>query len=324
MPAGWTSSLDLWSPDGRYVGVYRTDTPDRVEVVDVRDGTRVRARGVTGTESDPPVFRPDNVLQSVVGEKNHVVEFDPKTRLTHDTGIALPGNTVISNASVRMDRHLSVYGMEDGTVNVIDMAHGRIMRTIDTDLGPVYGVALNRDGTRVFAAGQKEEAQVFDLGTGKKVATLATRTANLMLSPDRRLLATTAFNGTITFYDATTLKRAGDPMTGGTAFAPQMAFTPDGRTLVTSGLDSRLRLFDVASRRQLGVAIPITSWGAAIAPDSKEIAITTDRGVQRLSIDAVALSRAACRAAGRNLTTAEWRQYVGGIPRRLCPEWPIT
>jgi WD40 repeat protein len=102
-----------------------------------------------------------------------------------------------------------------------------------------------------------------------------------------------------------------------------LELTPDGRTLITSGLDSTMRLFDVASRRQIGVGIPITSWGAAIAPDSKEIAISTERGVQRLAIDAVALRTAACRAAGRNLTRAEWVQYVGGTPRRSCAQWPI-
>ncbi|MDQ1520494.1 MAG: hypothetical protein QOI55_1567 [Actinomycetota bacterium] len=322
-PPGWASGLDLWSPDGRYVAAFRTDS-DRTELVDVRGGTHERARGVSASQMNTPAFRPDNVLQSVVGDKNHVVEFDPKTRLTHDTGIALPGTQVISNVAVRIDHHLSVYGMEDGKVDVIDTARGRVVRTIDTDLGPVYGVALNRDRTRIFAAGQKEEAQVFDMRTGKKVATLATPAANLILSPDRKLVATNAFNGTITFYDSTTLRRAGDPMTGGTAFAAQMEFTPDGRTLITSGLDSTMRLFDVASRRQLGVGIPITSGGAAIAPDSKQIAITTDRGVQLLAIDPGALRHAACRAAGRNLTLAEWRQYVGGPPVRLCREWSMT
>lgn len=140
-----------------------------------------------------------------------------------------------------------------------------------------------------------------------------------MVSPDGDLMATGAFNGTITFYDTTTLTPVGDALTGGAAFAAQLQFTPDGRTLITSGLDNTLRLFDVASRRQLGVPIAISSWGAAISPDSTEIAITTHRGVERLALDAVALSRAACRVAGRNLTAAEWAQYVGGEPRRLCP-----
>jgi hypothetical protein len=56
-----------------------------------------------------------------------------------------------------------------------------------------------------------------------------------------------------------------------------------------------LRLFDVASRRQLGVGIPITSFDAAVAPDSKEIAVTTAHGAQHLSIDTAALRRSACR-----------------------------
>jgi WD40 repeat protein len=231
----------------------------------------------------------------------------------------LPGGHVMSNIALH-EPDRAVYGLDDGTIVVIDTARAQIVRTIKTDLVAVLGVSWSPDGRRLFAAGQTEQAEVFDVATGRKIATLPTPAANLIVSPDGSLMATAAFNGTIRFVDTTTLKPVGDALSGGTSFAAQIQFTPDGRTFITSGLDNTLRIFDVASRRQVGVPIAIASWGAAIPPNSKSIAITTDRGVARVALDAATLSRAACRAAGRNLTAAEWKQYVGGEPHRLCPD----
>jgi WD40 repeat protein len=315
--AGWASSEDLWSPDGAHVAMFRLEAPDAVEVMDVRDGTRRRAEGVVATATNSPIFRRDGVLQTV-NDSNHVVEYDPNTGRTHDTGIVLPGGHVLSNIALH-EPDRAVYGLDDGTMVVIDTARAQIVRAIKTDLVGVLGVGWSPDGRRLFAAGQTEQAEVLDAATGKKIATLPTPAANVVVSPDGSLMATAAFNGTIRFVDTTTLKQVGDALSGGVSFAAQIQFTPDGRTFITSGLDNTLRIFDVASRRQVGVPIAIASWGAAISRDSKTIAITTDRGVARLSLDAAALRRAACRAAGRNLTAEEWAQYVGGEPDRLCP-----
>ena len=316
--AGWASSEDLWSPDGTRVAMFRLVPPDAVEVMDVRDGTRRRAEGVVASASNSPIFRPDGVLQTV-NDSNHVVEYDPETGRTHDTGIVLPGGHVTANIALH-EPDLAIYGLDDGTVVVIDTAKSQIVRSIKTDMLAVYGVGWSPDGRRLFAAGQTEQAQVFDVATGKKVATLPGPAANLVVSPGGNLMATGAFNGTVRFFDTTTLKPVGDALSGGASFAAQLQFTPDGRTVITNGLDNTLRIFDVASRRQVGVPIAIASWGAAISPDSRSIAITTDRGVARVALDVAALSRAACRAAGRNLTLAEWVQYVGGEPHRLCPD----
>jgi WD40 repeat protein len=316
-PVGFASYNDLWSHDGRYAAVYRNGQPASLEVVDLRTGARRRVPRVVGSDTSNPYFRQDGILQGI-DQHRHVVEFDPARGTTRDTGAVLPGTGEVESAAEDPAGGRTVYGIEDGTLFVVDTSGGRVERTISSDIGPVWGVAWSPDGRRVYAAGQNEHAEVIDARTWNVVAKLPVAGANLALSPDGALLAVNSFNGTITLFDTTTLRGTGDPLTGGTAFTRTMEFTPDGHALVTSGLDSTTRLFDIATRRQIGVSIPIASVGVAIAPDSKQIAVTTDQGVQRFAIDAATLRAAACRAAGRDLTVAEWRQYIGGRPHRLC------
>jgi WD40 repeat protein len=314
-PRRWAIDKNSWTPNGARVAVYQLDVAGPGYLVDVHDGTRRQL-----LDAGFLYFRPDGVVQGLA-RGTRLVQYDLKTAKLHETGVTFDPDAV-SAYGVDAARHLTAFGENDGTLTVVDTERDRVVRKFKTDLGTVFGVEIGADGTRVFAAGQNETAKVFDIASGTPVATLDEPAANLVLSPDRRLLATNRFDGTITFYDADTLKRTGDPLTGATAFTNGMVFTPDGRTLITTGLDMRLRMFDVAARRQIGVAIPVTDvWGVAISPDSKRIAINTERGVSELAIDAGTLRTAACRAAGRNLTAQEWRQYIGGTPRRLCSDW---
>jgi WD40 repeat protein len=311
--AGWATAADLWSPDGRYVAAFRLDSPSSVEVVDTHDLTHIAADGLFATPSDSPILRPDDILQTV-GEDNHVLEFDPHTRQTRDTGIVLPGGQVVANVGLYED--LTAYGLDDGTIVIVDAGRGRILRSIHTDMIAVYGLDWSADGRLLFAAGQTEQAEVFEASTGEQVATLPAPAGSLQVSPDGRLVATVAFDGEINFFETSTLEHSGDPVKG--VVGSQVQFTPDGRTLVSSGFDNTMRLIDVDSRRQIGTPLAIAAWGANFSPDSTQMAITTDRGVVRLGLDAATLTAAACRAAGRELTADEWKQYIGGTPHRLC------
>jgi serine/threonine protein kinase/DNA-binding SARP family transcriptional activator/WD40 repeat protein len=316
---GWVTAADLWSPDGRYVAAFRLDSPTSVDVIDTATLERIGAEGVYATPSDSPILRADDVLQAV-GEDNHVVEFDPRTRRTRDTGIVLPGGSVVANVALYDD--LTAYGLDDGAIVIVDTRRGEIVRTIATDMTAVYGLEWSVDGQRLFAAGQTEQVEVFDAANGGRVAVLPVRGGSLQLSPDGQLLATAAFDGEVNFFDATTLQREGDPVKG--VLGGQLQFTPDGRTIAASGFDNTMRLIDVESRTQIGTPLAIAAAGADFSPDSKQMAFSTDRGVVRLGIDAATLTDAACRAAGRELTDEEWKQYIGGTPHQLCDSSATT
>ena len=95
---------------------------------------------------------------------------------------------------------------------VIDAPRGTIERMIKTDLdcglrrrrGVLTGGACSPPARTEAGTGLRRR------DSGEKIATLPVPAANLVVSPDGDLLATTAFNGTIAFFDPMTLEPAGD------------------------------------------------------------------------------------------------------------------
>ncbi len=182
---------------------------------------------------------------------------------------------------------------------------------------------MTPDGSRLFAGSDSEVAAVFDLSTGERVGSL-TGVANTTVSPDGTLVAGSSFDGTITFWSTRTFQRVGQPLSGSTSFSNSIQFTFDGRLLITSGLDNTQRIWDVATRRQIGPEIPVEEWTVAIAADSARIAFNHADGVRLMDIDRDRLRAAACRVAARELTQDEWRQYIGGTPAQMCASVAVT
>jgi WD40 repeat protein len=102
-----------------------------------------------------------------------------------------------------------------------------------------------------------------------------------------------------------------------------LAFSPDGSTLAAAGSHGTLRLWDVASRQQLGTDLPTAG------DEIVSLAFTSDGGslyaagthvpVQHFDLDPADVSGAACRRAGGTLSRDEWRMYLADVPyRSVC------
>ena len=78
------------------------------------------------------------------------------------------------------------------------------------------------------------------------------------------------------------------------------------------------------SRTQLGdpIALGLRFAGAALRPDGLEAAVATDHGIAVWDLDPEHWVQGACAIAGRNLTQAEWDQYVGDLApyRSTCAQ----
>ncbi len=104
------------------------------------------------------------------------------------------------------------------------------------------------------------------------------------------------------------------------------SFDPTERWIATVEADGAVRLWDLASRRSVGAPIASDAQSLPVflsGPHRKLVTVSHDRVVIR-SLDRATWSRAACSAAGRNLTRAEWRELgPRGQPyQATCHEWP--
>jgi WD40 repeat protein len=105
-----------------------------------------------------------------------------------------------------------------------------------------------------------------------------------------------------------------------------VAWSPDGKTLALTDQSETLRLFDVATRReigppfQLGASQANTNVFAEYAPDGRSVVVSDDTGkTWVVPVTLSAWEATACRIANRNLTRAEWNEFLPGRSyRRFC------
>jgi hypothetical protein len=113
----------------------------------------------------------------------------------------------------------------------------------------VEAVAFSPDGTKVVTGRYDAMVQLWDVGSGALVATLAGhsgRVTSVAFSPDGKTLLTGSWDHTARLWDASSgaLVRAFERHSLG---VESVAFSPDGTKVLTGSLDHIARLWDVGS-----------------------------------------------------------------------------
>jgi WD40 repeat protein len=99
-----------------------------------------------------------------------------------------------------------------------------------------------------------------------------------------------------------------------------LRFDPRGRTLATAATDGTVRLWDLASQRQVGVAFPGPEQWSALAFDpggTNLVVLYGDGTGQVWDVDPDRWKERACIVAGGPLTREEWEELLPG--RRYEP-----
>ena len=227
----------------------------------------------------------------------------------------------------------SEYGLFEGLIASVDLESGAVDRRLETGvpltrlIAPVSGQLITQSAEGLIERRDPTSGAVTDeignveaMGAGNGLIVAHTMEGEL-LAVDPNMLA-----------DANRFPAIG------AGSLDTMALSDEDERLLILGNDRVARLYDVASRTQLGtditpadaspeLALFVRSrWmrGAAIRGDGRQAAITTDEGIVIWDLDPDRWSEAACELASRNLTRDEWDTYIGDLApyRQTCPDLP--
>jgi WD40 repeat protein len=170
--------------------------------------------------------------------------------------------------------------------------------------GPVLAVAYSPDGQTLWTASEDKTVRQWDSRTGQLIGPAFVHPGGvrgMALSPDSRIVATISGDGlprliwgqgytvppqqdnaggTLRLWEAATGKPLGSPLTHcGRIMA--LAFSPDGRTLITGGKDHTARLWQTATAKPLLAPIQHAGpvWAVVFGPDGRSI-LTGNEGVR--------------------------------------------
>jgi WD40 repeat protein len=153
---------------------------------------------------------------------------------------------------------------------------------------------------------------------------------SLALSGDGKILATGGgmYDGNISLWDTTDGRLLRTLQPNDPTDVARLFFSPDSRTLASvTAYSDQLRLWDVASGRLIAAPVRVgeslDSVPAAFSPNGDLLATVEKESIVLRDLNPASWIKAACQTVNRNLTMAEWRDYVGTSDYQPpCPQFP--
>jgi WD40 repeat protein len=188
----------------------------------------------------------------------------------------------------------------------------------------VLSLAYSPDGTHLVTIDHQDRGVLWDVAHRHRIASFPAQRANLWgpinvaFSRDGNRFATASGN-TIVLRSGSTGKPVAKPISLANAYGGALALSADGSTLAVIAGDG-VELWDTSTRTEIGAALPGAPLQNAnpggpgnllFTPDGHRVIIVNPDGHATIWNFAPSAWKAkACQIAGRNLTEAEWRQFL--------------
>ena len=265
-------------------------------------------------------FSPDGDTLAVGDRRGRVRLFDTEAGRALGPPITIDSFPIVS-LGFSPDGRLLVATSNVAPANgahVVDVAT-RSVQALEPAVPFALGPTFTPDGSQLVLA-SLTGAQAFrfpvadgEVGVGSPIDALQGTVASASYSPDGSRLAVGTGNGTLEFLDAETLEPVEAPISISPTLIVAMEFSADGSLAWVEDLDFSIRLVDVRDGAPLGEPI----WGsdlgfglAGFAPDGSVLLMPGPTGAVLLDLEVGHWRDAACELAGRQLTRAEWDQYL--------------
>jgi WD40 repeat protein len=175
-------------------------------------------------------------------------------------------------------------GGDDNKVRIWEIPSGRERAVLRGHADVVRTVAFSPDGHRLISTGQDRCVMLWDAIRGVAIRPLGQSGSNAVqfgaYSPDGRTVAVGESSGTpqdITLVDSETGTVVAR-LTGHRMGINALAFSPDGHSLASAGIDRSIRLWDVATGKEQACRREDVGWVKSISfsPDGTRLAFAAN------------------------------------------------
>ncbi|KAJ2782291.1 rRNA-processing protein utp21 [Coemansia javaensis] len=157
-----------------------------------------------------------------------------------------PDESLVRAAAISACGHFGLLGLASGAIEMVNMQSGLFRRTFAGHTKPVTGIHADACNLRLYSCALDGTLRAWDFATGAQAACiqLPAAASRMAMHADGGLLACACDDACVRVVDAESL-RVVRTFAGHRSRITDLAFSSDGRWVVTGSLDSTVRTWDL-------------------------------------------------------------------------------